>query len=328
MHGLEKSITAQYKIDIKNIVPGREGFIITTSQGKYLLKESNLHPGRIRFVHGAKEHLYNNGFKNLDRYLCTVKGEPYIVFDEKYHTLSRLAEGRVCNFGSRDDVRSAACLLAQLHAASKGYVPPGNSLARDELGKLPGVFHRRLREIKRMERMASRRKSQFDHMYLKYAGYFYDMGKEALDYILSPLYNKLVDETRKEGAFCHHDFTYSNIYFTENGPMVVNFDYCCFDLKVYDIANFIRRRVRKCNWDIDEAKIITDEYRNIEELSPEDFYVMKLILQFPQKFWRVGNRYYNSKRSWAERVFTEKLEEAIDEIDNHKKFLENYEVII
>jgi hypothetical protein len=55
---------------------------------------------------------------------------------------------------------------------------------------------------------------------------------------------------------------------------------------------------------------------------------MKLILQFPQKFWRVGNRYYNSKRSWAERVFTEKLEEAIDEIDNHKKFLENYEVII
>ena len=110
------------------------------------------------------------------------------------------------------------------------------------------------------------------------------MGKEALDYILSPIYESLVEDTKRQNIFCHHDFTYSNILFNEEGPAIINFDYCCFDLKVYDIANFIRRRVRKCNWDIDEAKIITDEYRNIEEPSPEDFYVMKLILQFPQKF--------------------------------------------
>lgn len=328
MYGIEKNIISQYKIDIKNIIPSREGFIIITSEGKYLLRECNLHPGRIRFIHGAKEHLYNNGFKNLDRYLCTNKGEPYFVFDEKYYTISQLAEGRVCNFGNRDDIRSAASLLAKLHAASKGYIAPHNGVIRDELGKLPGIFYRRLREIKRMERIASRRKSQFDYIYLKYAGYFYNMGKEALDYILSPIYNKLVDETREEGIFCHHDYTYSNIYFTEKGPMVINFDYCCFDLKVYDMSNFLRRIMRKCNWDISEAKAITSAYRDIEALSPEDFYVMKIILQFPQKFWRVANRYYNSRRSWAEKVLTKKLEEAIEEIEPHKSFLDNYELII
>lgn len=328
MFGIERNILSQYKLNVRNIISCRDGFALITSQGKYLLKESNLHPGRIRFIHGAKEHLYKNGFRNLDRYLCTIKGEPYIVFDEKYHTISQMVEGRECDFGNRDDIRNATCLLANLHTASKGYIPPQNSVIRDELGKLPNIFCRRLREIKRMEKIASRRKSKFDHVYLKYVGYFYDIGKEALDYVLSPIYDKLVDETRREGIFCHHDFTYNNIFFTENGPTVINFDYCCFDLKVYDIANFIRRRMRKCNWDIGEAKVIADIYRNIGNLTPEDFYVMKLILQFPQKFWRVANRYYNSRRSWAERVLTEKLEEVIDEIEPHKRFLENYELII
>ena len=328
MYSMERDILSQYKLNIKNIVSFREGYILVTSQGKYLLKESNIHPGRIRFIHGAKEHLYKNGFKNLDWYLCTIKEDPYVVFNEKYHTISRIVEGRECDFGNRDDIRNASVLLANLHIASKGFVPPPNSVIREELGKLPNTFCRRLREIKRMEKIASRRKSKFDYIYLRYAGYFYDMGKEALDYILSPIYESLIKETKREGTFCHHDFTYNNILFNEEGPAVINFDYCCFDLKVYDIANFIRRRMRKCNWDIGEAKVITDEYRSIEKLSPEDFYVMKLILQFPQKFWRVANRYYNSKRSWAERVFTEKLEEVINEIEHHKKFLENYEVII
>lgn len=328
MYGIERDILSQYKLNIKNIIPFRDGYILINSKSKYFLRESNIHPGRIRFIHGAKEHLYKNGFKNLDSYLCTAKGDPYVVFDEKYHVISKMIEGRECDFGNGDDIRSAAVLLANLHISSKGFITPPNSIARDELGKLPNLFNKRLREIKRMEKIASRRKSKFDYIYLKYVGYFYDMGREVLEYVLSPIYDFLVEETRKSGMLCHNDFTYNNILFNEKGPAVINFDYCSFDLKIYDIANFIRRRMRKCNWDINEAKLITDEYRSIEKLEPEDFYVLKLILQFPQKFWRVANRYYNSRRSWAERIFTQKLEEVIDEIEPHKKFLENYEIII
>ena len=55
---------------------------------------------------------------------------------------------------------------------------------------------------------------------------------------------------------------------------------------------------------------------------------MKIMLQFPQKFWRVANRYYNSSKSWAQRILIDKLEEVIDEIECHRKFLDNYETII
>ena len=40
MYGMEKDILAQYKLNIKNIASFRDSYILITSQGKYLLKES------------------------------------------------------------------------------------------------------------------------------------------------------------------------------------------------------------------------------------------------------------------------------------------------
>jgi len=196
------------------------------------------------------------------------------------------------------------------------------------MGNLPSIFSKRLKELKHMEKIASRRKNDFDYIYLEYCNYFYEMGKEALEYILSPIYDKLVEEAKLLRNICHNDITNNNIIMTEKEEALINFDYCSYDLKVYDLANIIRRRMRKCNWDIYEAKVITDEYRRVNKLTAEDFYVMKIILQFPQKFWRVANRYYNSRKGWAQRILMDKLKEAVSEIDCHKKFLEDYEVII
>jgi MinD superfamily P-loop ATPase len=82
--------------------------------------------------------------------------------------------------------------------------------------------------------------------------------------------------------------------------------------------------MRKCYWDINEAKVIIDAYKSVESISEEEFIVMKIMLQFPQKFWRVVNKYYNSRRCWRDKTFEKKLLEVIDEIEYHKKFLDNY----
>jgi spore coat protein I len=83
--------------------------------------------------------------------------------------------------------------------------------------------------------------------------------------------------------------------------------------------------MRKCNWAVRESKIILDKYCSIENISKDEFVILKIILQFPQKFWRVANKYYNSKRSWTEKSYISKLEEVIDELEYHKQFLEKFE---
>lgn len=328
MQELDRYIAEKYNFDVKNIVPYKDVHVINTSRGKKVLKKIPCLPDRILFIHGAKEHLYNNGFKNLDRYLCTVDGEPYINFDESYYTVTDFIEGSECNFDSRTEIIGASRLLASLHKASRGFVPPEGSLPRDELGKLPVYFAKRLDELKKLKKVAKKGRSKFDYLFLDYVDYFYNLGESTIMSIPEPVYYNLVASAQREGMFCHHDFTHHNIICSENRMSIINFDFCCFELKIYDIANFLRRKMRKCSWDIGEAKVIVDEYRTIEPISSDEFFIMRLIMQFPQKFWRVVNKYYNSKRSWSEKIFVSKLQEVIEELQYHKNFMEKFDMLM
>lgn len=328
MQDFERLIENKYCINIKNIIPFRDAHIMNTSKGKKVLKKSILSPDRIVFIHAAKEHLFTKDFRNIDRYLCTSEGEPYIIAEDNVFTVSDVIDGRECNFDDANDIIDAAKALASMHKSSNGYSPPPSSKARDELGKLPSYFSKRLDDIKRLKNSAKKEGSRFDYLFLKYFDYFFKLGENAIYKINNSRYNELVEKARNDGVFCHHDFTYHNIICSENRTSIINFDYCCFELKVYDLANFIRRKMRKCNWGIREVKIILDKYCSIENLSKDEFEVLEIILQFPQKFWRVANKYYNSKRSWTEKSYLSKLQEVIDEIEYHRQFIEKFELLI
>lgn len=327
MFDLEKEITSKYDIEVKSIVTHKDIQIINTEKGKKIIKKSLLSPERILFIHGAKEHLYNNGFRNIDRYQCTNEGEPCFSAEGINFTIIDVIEGNECNFDNRNEVINAAKALAAIHKASKGYKPPENSIAKDDLGKIPAYFSKRLDEIKKLKKVARKGKSKFDYQFLKYVDYFSLLGDETINSINNSNYENVVNLSRMEGSFCHHDYTFRNIICGSGGISVINFEYCCFELKVYDLANFLRRKMRKCNWNSNEAKVILDNYSNIEKISNDEFLILKLLLKFPQKFWRVVNKYYNSRRSWSEKSFIDKLQEVIDEVEPHKQFIEKFEKI-
>lgn len=328
MLDLEKEIKSNYDIEVKSIVPLKDTYIINTAKGKKVLKKSTLSPERVLFIHGAKEHLFSNGFRNIDRYQCTNEGEPCFSLEGSSFTVNDIIEGNECNFDNRNEVINASKVLASMHKASKGYRPSEKSIAKDELGKLPFYFSKRLDEIKKLKKVAKKGKSKFDYLFLKYVDYFYLLGEETIHSINNSNYEDIAMLSRENGFFCHHDFTFRNIICSSEGMSVINFEYCCFELKAYDLANFLRRKMRKCSWDINEAEIILENYRTIEEIRSDEFFILRLLLQFPQKFWRVINKYYNSKRSWSEKIFVDRLQEVIDEAEFHKKFLEKFDSLI
>ncbi|HOM02661.1 MAG TPA: CotS family spore coat protein [Acetivibrio sp.] len=327
MQDIDKELSRMYDFNIDKIYPLKNYYIIETSEGKKVLKNINCSPERIMFVHGAKEHLYNNGFKNIDRYVCNKAKSPVLSINGELYTVSDAVEGRECDFNSREDVIRASKMLAMLHKASKGYIPPQNSIARDDLGKLPEYFNKRLEEIKRTKKMAQRERGKFDYLILEYIDYFYELGENALERIHNSMYFDVVKKSREDRLFCHHDYTHCNIICKDTETSVINFEYCSFELKVYDVANLLRRKMRKCNWDIDEAMVIIDAYTSIEPISKDEFEILKIMLQFPQKFWRVVNRHYNSRRIRREKSFAARFNEVIEEIEYHKKFLNEFNKI-
>jgi spore coat protein I len=237
-------------------------------------------------------------------------------------------EGAESDFNNEKDVKKAAAILGQLHKASKGFISSKICEAKDELGNIPVYFQKRLGELKKLKKIASKGKTKFDYNYLQYVDYFLEQGEKAFEGIKGMEYAKLVEVCKEEKLFCHHDYTHSNIIWVDNKLWITNFEYCCYELKVYDLANLLRRKMRKCNWDINQAKLMLREYCKNESLCNDDLLVMKYILQFPQKFWRVANRFYNSRRSWAEKSYLNRLEEVGEEVVPHRIFLERYDSII
>jgi CotS family spore coat protein len=328
MDAIKREISSRYNIEIKSIVPYRDIYIINTFEGKKVLRKSRFSAERVAFIHAAKEHLYKNGFMNIDRDLCTIDNEPHIQFNGDIYIVSDFIEGRECNFDSREDIIKAAELLAKFHKAARGYIAPSGCKIKDELGNMPKSFNKRLAELKRLKKAALKGKSKFDRIFLQHVDYFCAQAESVIKQLETGAYENAVNTARLEKVFCHHDFMHSNIIHSGNKVFLVNFDHCRYELKVYDIANFLRRKMRKCNWDIQEGKLILEKYLMIENLSKDEIFVMKLMLQFPQKFWRVANRYYNNKRSWAEKAFYSKLEEAIGEIRYHEKFMEDFDSLM
>jgi CotS family spore coat protein len=320
---LQKEIKDCYALDVFNVSAYRDSYIVETSIGKKLFKKAAFSPLRISFINSVKDHLKNNGFAYLDAYVQSIEDKPYIMVEEECYTLSDYYHGRECNFENNEELRNASRLLAKLHKAGKGFKKQEGILLRSNLGLLPVNMNKRLENIKKASKLAKRGKEQFDYFFLKYCDNVIDLGEKVIGRLNNSSYSKLVEDADKNGSICHHDFTHQNLVNNSEGLFLINFEQCCLELKEYDIANFMRRKLRRCSWDVNQAKAILNEYINVLEISPEEFEILMIILKFPQKFWRVINRYYNGRHNWSQISQVNALHEVVEEIEQQKSFFED-----
>ncbi|MBP5427338.1 MAG: CotS family spore coat protein [Clostridiales bacterium] len=327
MKEIAEKLKSNFNIEISNISSFRDNYIVLNNTGRMLLKKQVISPERVRFIHNAKQHLISNNFKYVDEFMLTTNNDPFIILNNNLYTLTNILDGQEMNFDNPTDVEKSTQLLADFHISSRGFFKSPSVFNKDELGKLPSVYQKRLDEIKRAKKNAHLGKTKFDYLLLDYIDYFYNLGKEVIEKLSKSRYMDLVSMTQKEGSFCHHEFTHNNIVNKSGTYFLINFEYCCYELKIYDLCNLIKRKLRKCNWDINEAQKILDCYRKKVPLSYDELYVMKLMLMFPQKFWRVINTYYNSKKNLSDSIYLSKLNNVIDEIRPIETFLKKYDVL-
>lgn len=325
---LIKSIATKYDIDIQESYIVRDSLILSEENSKKKISRTSLSVDRILFNHIAKEHLASSGFPYTDRYIVNSDGLPYTIIDNNIYTATNHIDGRECNFDNTIDLIRASIALASMHLASLGATYPEQySFAKRDLGSMPDIFQHRLNELIRFKRLAKKGKSHFDYVYMKEADYYINEASETLSNIKKSSYYNLINQANTDNTLCHHDFTQHNVILTPDHEYITSFNNCCIEIKEYDIANFLRRKMRKCNWDFAIGKCILDNYRSICKLRDDEFDVLQIILRFPQKFWRIANKYYNSKRSWCEKSCLEKINEVLDEKAPLRDFLNNFDLL-
>lgn len=323
----EFEIERQFDIRIESIKPNKGVYFLKTNKGMRCLKRISYGVQKLCFVYGAKEHLINNGFPNVDKYSLNLDGEPYALVNEDIYTLSDWIEGRECDFQNDDEIAKAAKALANMHIASKGYDPPENSKLKTDLGRWPHLMEKRVKALDKMRDMARKkgRKGDFDLNYVKSMEFYKELGKRAKNVLTTSTYLELCRITEEEKSFCHHDYTYHNIVIDKDENInIIDFDYCKREVRVYDISNFITKVLKRREWDINCAKLIIDSYNEVSPLTEDEYRVLFAFLLFPQRFWRLGNRYYYNEVNWGTNTFNKKIQTLINEQENYMKFIEDF----
>lgn len=323
----EFEIERQFDIKIETIKPNKGVYYLKTNKGERCLKKISYGPQKLLFVYGAKEHLNKSGYDRVDKYFLNINGEPFALVNEDLYTLSEWIDGRECDFNNKEEVTKAAKNLAEMHLASRGYEPPENSKLKSDLDRWPHLIDKRSKALEKMNDMARKKrdKTEFDMIYMKALNFYKDLCKRAKNTLNTSEYDNICRESEELKIFCHHDYTYHNIIIDKNDEYnIIDFDYCKREIRVYDISNFMIKVLKRNNWDIEFAKGIIEGYNSIWPLEKREYRVLLSFLIFPQRFWRLANRYYYNEVTWGVNTFIKKINEIIEEKDEYLNFIEKF----
>lgn len=322
MNSIEtRQILQQYGLNGQNTLV-RDIVRVDTDKGIKLIKKINFSDERVLFIHEFKEYLNIKGFKYTDRYSLALDGKPYVSVNGEAFVVTDWIDGRECDFNKAIDIKLATENLAVLHKYSLGFIPAENIKPRSELGNLPEILIKRVKELSKFKKVAQKSSSKVDYLFIKNIDYFIERGLSSLKIINSPVYFGLVEKSEKQKQVCHHDYSYHNVAFNkENNLYILNFDNCCYDISVYDIASFLRKVLGESEWSAEVAWNVINWYDAKNRLDIEQLIAITALLEFPQKFWRISNKYFNSRRSRLEIGYNNKLIQVIEEKDSFNNFL-------
>lgn len=307
------AIAKEYGFKIISYKPLRAVHIAQTDRGPMVIKESDRDPDKLLYIHGMKEYLYEHGFENLDRYVIGQNGLPFTVQDDRLFVVEEVIEGRECSFSNPFDREGAVIALAKLHKCGKGYEAPTGAFHRDNYGRWDSTYLKKINYLLELKENIRKKKKKdfFDKMFLTDVDFMVEMAWQAYDTLKGSNYQRICKRAKKEKWICHHDYTYHNIIIGAGGKVsIIDFDYSCHELYVYDLANYIMKALKRFSFDIDMALRILNVYDSVHTLENEDLMLMQAIFQFPQRFWRISERYYEKKTDWSDKIFVDKYEDA------------------
>lgn len=321
MNDRAAGVLEQYDIAVARTFKGRGSIICDTDKGMCVLKEYKGKSEKLELLHKLQEKAQeavktDTLIRNKEGALLTAGA------DGSTYILKRHIEGRECGCKSEEDITRAFMAMARLHLSMEG-MHGGH--------EMPVLFYgdemqKHTKECRRVRNYLSRlrTKTDFERRLLNEYDYFLEKAEKIS--ALAGLESKAAYDAYVKGGgfYCHGDFQYHNVIFTKNSaePAVVNFERFAHDAGARDFYLLFRKILEKNDWTLKLAQQMLDAYQSKREFAPIERHSLKLRLSYPEKFWKIINFYYNSRKSWVSERNYEKLENLINQEKKKEALLE------
>ena len=327
MNDLGAGVIEQYDISVIKTLRGRGAVILETTQGYKRLMEYSGTYSRLEYMSRLMEYIYEHGFKNVDLIMRNKEGmlfsndnggDKFIITDWFY--------GNECDVKSHNNIYESAIALGKLHNITGSNISTFMGSDTDTMpvtGNLLTEYEKHNHELKRAwGYIRSRRhKSEFEYDVLKHMSEYLNYGNDAYDKMKQSRYELLEEDAIKNGCTCHGNYNYHNIIFAKNKVAVVNFEKSGRGILIKDLYLFFRKVMEKHDWDIHIGHEILESYSHIRPIPTEEYELLKIMLMYPEKFWKVVNHYYNSNKSWLPDKDLEKLKTVYHQQRKKEEFV-------
>jgi CotS family spore coat protein len=327
----DKSINLleQYDLTINNISKGRGTLICDTNNGKYIFQEYNGKPEKLELIIRMQERFCDN--LKTDTLIRTSQGELFVKdsTDNTTYILKHHLEGKECSYRSEEDIIKACGAMARMHLRLMTPLIYDEDTPRHEM---PVYFfademERHTLECKRVYNYLKKRtrKNDFERVLLNEYNYFLEKAIDVTKRAKEESKAEYEAYVRCNRLYCHGDYQYHNVIFgrNEEGAYtgIVNMEHLSQDAGVKDFYLLFRKVCQKYDWSIDMALTMLEAYQNRRVIPPIELRSLKLMLEYPEKFWKIIDRYYNSKKSWMPDRNSENLDKLLSQEKNKEKLI-------
>lgn len=303
-------ILEQYELEILNVRKGRGHFIVNCKSGDFVLKEYNGSEEKAALQRRLTEHITKNTEVSVQQLIENKEGT-FLSKDRDGNsfTLQTYQEGRECDLKDVGECQMAIHTMARMH---KGMYIEVEKLSQPVTPySLKREFEKRNTELRRIRRYLREKRNKNDFERFLYGNFnaFFEKALEVEEEWNT--YEKYAHPEEGEAAFCHGDYQHHNVWVGTEGIMVLQFEKYLADLPCRDLYLFMRKLLEKNNWDKEVGLEVLREYEKVRPLPMIERISMIYRFSYPEKFWKIANYYFNSKKSFMPEKNMEKLDKLL-----------------
>lgn len=314
-----------YDIELLRTRKGRGAILCDTDKGCLIFKEYSESPGRICIQNIILEKLSNN----LDfpvEMIYKTKDEQLLTEDQegKKYILKSFFESRECNINDVEECKEAVKCLAHLHN-SMCLTPVEVQKFDLSAYSVQKEFDKHNRELKRVSRYLHEKgqKSLFENLLIQNYDYYLNQALEIAEEWKAFVCESDLEYIKQQGMICHGDYQYHNIIKTGKSMAIINFERCIMDNPARDLCLFMRKLLEKNNWSVKLGDSLLEAYNSIRPLSARSFVELYYRLSYPEKFWKIVNFYFNTRKTWIPEKNREKLQILFNQEKEKQAFLDS-----
>ena len=321
------NVLDQYDMTVSRTFKGRGTIICDTDQGMRVLKEYRGRTEKLELLYQLQSKLKDS--LRTDMLIRTKEGALFVKdIDNSVYILEEQVDGKECSYKNEEDIVKACGAMAKLHL--KFMTPQSEKICLMPVFFYADEMERHTVECKRVRNYLRKlhNKTEFERALLKEYDYFLEKAVDVTRRAREESQAEYEAYVNSNGLYCHGDYQYHNVIFGKgNGGAytgIVNLEHFAHDAGARDFYLLFRKISEKCDWSLDMAQSMLDAYQNRRVFPPIEWRSLCLRLAYPEKFWKIINFYYNSRKSWMPNRNYDKLESLIHQEKNREKLLNKF----